>query len=250
MTKTRTHISERVIVVRNLEKSFGDKPVLEDINLDLLKGENLAILGKSGVGKSVLIKCIVRLVEPDSGTIYVLGKNILQSDENELTGIRQKIGFLFQGAALYDSMTIRENLFFPLKRNQAQLQEEEMQSLIDEVLENVGLSDAVDKMPGELSGGMKKRAGLARTLILKPQIILYDEPTTGLDPYTAQEIIELIVEIQKKYKASSIIVTHDMKCAEITSNRMHVMHNGKFIAEGKFEELKNQDNLEVKDFFI
>ena len=250
MTKTRTHISERVIVVRNLEKSFGDKPVLEDIDLDLLRGENLAILGKSGAGKSVLIKCIVRLVEPDSGTIYVLGKNILQSDESELTGIRQKIGFLFQGAALYDSMTIRENLLFPLKRNQTQLPEEEIQSLIDEALENVGLSDAVDKMPGELSGGMKKRAGLARTLILKPQIILYDEPTTGLDPYTAQEIIELIVEIQKKYQASSIIVTHDMKCAKITSNRMHVMHNGKFIAEGRFEELKNQDNLEVKDFFI
>ncbi len=250
MTENQTNIPERVVVVRNLEKRFDDKPVLKDINLNLLKGENLVILGKSGVGKSVLIKCIVRLIEPDSGTINVLGMDILQCDENGLIEIRQKIGFLFQGAALYDSMTVRENLLFPLKRHRSKLSEGEMDSLIEEALENVDLSDSANKMPGDLSGGMKKRAGLARTLIKKPQIILYDEPTTGLDPYTAQEINELIVEIQKKYQTSSIIVTHDMKCAELTSNRMYVIHDHRFIAEGTFAELKDQDRLEVKDFFI
>ncbi|MBN2519499.1 MAG: ATP-binding cassette domain-containing protein, partial [Bacteroidales bacterium] len=204
---------EKVVEIKNLNKKFGNLQVLKNINFHLNKGENLVILGKSGVGKSVLLKCIVRLLEPDSGEIIVLGKNIHKLTEIELNKLRIKVGYLFQGSALYDSMTLKENLLFPLKRNFNKLTREEMEGRIENSLRDVGLLDAVNKMPAELSGGMKKRAGLARTLILNPDIILYDEPTTGLDPGTSHGIIELILEIQQNYKTSSIIVTHDMKCA-------------------------------------
>jgi phospholipid/cholesterol/gamma-HCH transport system ATP-binding protein len=228
-----------VINIEHLYKSFGDKIVLNDISLSLKKGENLVILGKSGVGKSVLIRCIVRLNWPDSGTIKVFGINILEVAEYELNKIRRKIGYLFQGGALYDSMTIKENLLFPLKRSMPDYPENEYDDLVDEVLESVGLLDAGDKVPSELSGGMKKRAGLARTLVLKPEIILYDEPTTGLDPFTSEDISELIVRIGEKFDNSSIIVTHDMKCAKKTADRILVMDNGKFISEGSYDDLKN-----------
>lgn len=228
-----------VIDVEHLHKSFGDNVVLNDINLSLEKGENLVILGKSGVGKSVLIRCIVRLNWPDSGIIRVFGINILEVVEYELNKIRRKIGYLFQGGALYDSMTIKENVLFPLKRSMLDFPENEYDDLVDEVLESVGLLDARDKVPSELSGGMKKRAGLARTLVLKPEIILYDEPTAGLDPFTSEDISELIVRIKEKFNNSSIIVTHDMKCAKKTADRILVMDNGKFISEGGYSDLKN-----------
>lgn len=230
---------EIVIDVEHLYKSFGDNIVLNDISFFLNKGENLVILGKSGVGKSVLIRCIVRLNWPDSGTIKVFGKNILEVVEHELTKIRRKIGYLFQGSALYDSMTIKENLLFPLKRSMAEYTESEYDDLVDEVLDSVGLLDVKNKVPSELSGGMKKRAGLARTLVLKPDIILYDEPTSGLDPFTSEDISDLIVRIKEKFNNSSIIVTHDMKCAKKTGDRILVMDRGTFISEGSYDDLKS-----------
>ena len=230
---------EIVINVEHLYKSFGDNIVLKGINFSLNKGENLVILGKSGAGKSVLIRCIVRLNWPDSGTIEVFGKNILEVVEYELNKIRRKIGYLFQGGALYDSMTIKENLLFPLKRSMTDYPESEYDDLVEEVLKSVGLLDVRNKVPSELSGGMKKRAGLARTLVLKPEIILYDEPTSGLDPFTSEDISELIVTIKEKFNNSSIIVTHDMKCAKKTADRILVMDSGTFISEGKYDDLKN-----------
>jgi phospholipid/cholesterol/gamma-HCH transport system ATP-binding protein len=229
---------ETVIDVEHLYKSFGDNRVLDDINFSLKKGENLVVLGKSGAGKSVLIRCIVRLNWPDSGIIKVFGINILEVVEYELNKIRRKIGYLFQGGALYDSMTLKENLLFPLKRSMKNYPESEYDNLVDEVLESVGLLDVKDKVPSELSGGMKKRAGLARTLVLKPEIILYDEPTSGLDPFTSEDISELIVSIKEKFNNSSIIVTHDMKCAKKTADRILVMERGKFISEGNYNDLK------------
>ena len=230
---------ETVIDVEHLYKSFGDNRVLNDINFSLKKGENLVVLGKSGAGKSVLIRCIVRLNWPDSGIIKVFGINILEVVEYELNKIRRKIGYLFQGGALYDSMTLKENLLFPLKRSMKNYPESEYDNLVDEVLESVGLLDVKDKVPSELSGGMKKRAGLARTLVLKPEIILYDEPTSGLDPFTSEDISELIVSIKEKFNNSSIIVTHDMKCAKKTADRILVMDGGTFISEGNYNDLKN-----------
>jgi len=228
-----------VIDVEHLYKSFGGNIVLNNINFSLKKGENLVVLGKSGVGKSVLIRCIVRLNWPDSGIIKVFGINILEVVEYELNNIRRKIGYLFQGGALYDSMTLKENLLFPLKRSMVNYPDSEYDDLVDEVLESVGLLDAKDKVPSELSGGMKKRAGLARTLVLKPEIILYDEPTSGLDPFTSEDISELIVRIKEKFNNSSIIVTHDMKCAKKTADRILVMDDGTFISEGRYSDLKN-----------
>jgi phospholipid/cholesterol/gamma-HCH transport system ATP-binding protein len=239
---------DAVIEMLHLKKTFGTKEVLKDINLEVRKGENLAVIGKSGSGKSVLIKCIVKLIEPDEGELKVFGKNILDLDIRQLNEIRKKIGFLFQSAALYDSMTVRENLEFPL-RELPSGKKEETNSLVEEALKNVGLLDAIDKMPSELSGGMRKRVGLARTLILKPQIILYDEPTTGLDSITSNEISTLILDMQKKYSATSIIITHDMECARITCNRLVVLYDGAFIAEGTFEELKKSEDERVHSFF-
>ena len=238
-----------VIVIEHLKKSFGSHDVLKDITLKLKRGENLIVLGKSGSGKSVLIKCLVGLIEPDYGRLNVLEKNIAELNSDELNETRGKIGFLFQSGALYDSMSVRENLEFPLKRKMKTASKEQIDSLVIEALENVGLAEAIDKMPSELSGGMRKRVGLARTLILKPEIVLYDEPTTGLDPITSREISRLILEVQKKYNTSSIIITHDMDCARITSNRMVVLKDGKCYAEGTFDELKLSGDNWVRSFF-
>jgi phospholipid/cholesterol/gamma-HCH transport system ATP-binding protein len=238
-----------VIEINHLKKSFNDTKVLEDINMVLRKSENVVVLGKSGIGKSVLIKCIVGLIQPDSGSLKVFGKEVAEMNSAELNELRTRVGFIFQGNALYDSMTVRENLEFPLRRNKELKNHRKIDDLIAEALENVKLLDAVDKMPAELSGGMKKRIGLARTLILKPEIILYDEPTTGLDPITSREISNLILEIQTKYKASSIIITHDLNCAKITSNRMLILQDGSFKAKGSFDELKNSDEEWVRSYF-
>src|SRR6201988_2548029 len=213
---------ETVVEIEHLKKSFGTNQVLKDINLKIEQGQNMVVFGKSGSGKSVLIKCLVGLLEPDEGKVIILGKDIIELKNEELNNIRKKIGFLFQSAALYDSMTVRENLEFPLRELKS-IKEEELDSMVKEALENVGLLEAIDKMPSELSGGMRKRVGLARTLILKPEIMLYDEPTTGLDPITSKEISKLILEVQKKYNTASIIITHDVECARITANRMIII---------------------------
>ncbi len=238
-----------VIKITNLNKWFGENKVLSDINLKLSEDENLVILGRSGVGKSVLIKCIVGLEKAEEGRIEVFGNDIQQMGEFALNKLRKNIGFLFQGGALYDSMTVEENLLFPLKRNAPDLNEKDKNELVEDVLDSVGLLDAKLKMPSELSGGMKKRAGLARTLVLKPKIILYDEPTTGLDPFTAQGISELIIKVKKRYNTTSILVTHDMKCARTTADRMIIMDEGKIIARGNYKELQKIDNEIINGFF-
>lgn len=240
---------EKVIEVRHLKKSFGKNAVLSDISFDLHRGENMAVLGKSGTGKSVMIKCIVRLIEADAGEIKVMGRNVQELDSDQLNEMRKKIGYLFQGGALYDSMTVRENLEFPVRRTQLYRNKREMKNMVEEVLDNVGLLDAIDKMPAELSGGMKKRIGLARTLIQKPEIILYDEPTTGLDPVTSGEISELILYVREKYNTSSIIITHDMKCARMTADKLKLMADGRFYVEGTFDELKESEDKEVRSYF-
>ena len=239
-----------IIEITDLHKSFGKNQVLKGVNLIVNKGENLVILGKSGSGKSITIKCLVGLVVADKGEIKVFDTDITKLDNAQLNEIRVRIGFLFQNAALYDSMSVRENLGFTLKRHVTNLSSEELEAQIVEVLESVGLADAIDKMPSELSGGMRKRIGLARTLILKPEIILYDEPTTGLDTITSREISELILEIQKKNKTSSIIITHDMACAKHTADRLMILKDGIIHAEGSYEELEKSDDEWVRSFFI
>jgi phospholipid/cholesterol/gamma-HCH transport system ATP-binding protein len=240
-----------VIEINNLHKTFGaDNHVLKGINLKLNKGEDLVVLGKSGTGKSITIKCIVGLIKGDEGEIKVLGQDIMNLNTKELNKIRVKVGFLFQSAALYDSMSVRENLDFTLRRHNEDISEEEITSEIEEVLESVGLAEAIDKMPSELSGGMRKRIGLARTLILKPEIILYDEPTTGLDTVTSKEISELILSIQKERKTSSIIITHDMACAKLTADRILILKEGVVYTEGTYEELEKSEDEWVRSFFI
>jgi phospholipid/cholesterol/gamma-HCH transport system ATP-binding protein len=247
--KNESGQNEIIAEMKNVKKSFGDNHVLQGVNFKLDKGENLVVLGKSGTGKSVLIKCLVNLIKADEGEINIFGKNISGISAKELNELRVRIGFLFQSGALYDSMTVRENLEFPIRRNQRKTHKDEIDKMVKEVLANVGLEKAIDKMPSELSGGMRKRISLARTLILKPELMLYDEPTTGLDPITSQEISELVLDVQKKYKTTSIIITHDIKCAEITSNRVMVIDKGVFIAEGTFDELKNSEDENVSAFF-
>jgi phospholipid/cholesterol/gamma-HCH transport system ATP-binding protein len=244
-----SQITEDVLVIRHLYKSFGSNHVLIDFNLDLKKGENLVVLGKSGSGKTILIKCIIGLVQPDKGLIKIFGKYIPELSDDELDRIRVKVGFLFQSNALYDSMTVRQNLEFPLRRHWMKISQKEVNDLVRETLEDVGLVHTVDMMPVELSGGMRKRIALARTLILKPEIILYDEPTTGLDPITAKEIIELMVEVQKKYNVSSIIISHDMNCVKMASDRVIILIDGKCYVNGKYEELKRNTDPKVKQFF-
>ncbi|MBT8234912.1 MAG: ATP-binding cassette domain-containing protein [Bacteroidia bacterium] len=241
---------EPVIEIRDLKKSFGDNHVLNGFNLTLQKGENLVVMGKSGSGKSVMIKCLVGLIHPDSGYISVLGKEINLLDQEDLDDLRVDIGFLFQGSALYDSMTVRENLEFPLRRHKKRLGVvKDTLPLIVEALENVDLADAIDLMPEELSGGMKRRVALARTLILRPKIILYDEPTSGLDPITSKGIIELMRSIQKKYGTSSLIITHDVDCARVISERMILLVDGINYAEGEYDELIRNEDPKVQAFF-
>ena len=213
------------------------------------KGEDLVILGRSGSGKSVTIECLVGLLEADRGKIEVFGIDITKLNYNELNKIRLRIGFLFQKGALYDSMSVRENLAFTLKHHTRHLSEEDVEKQINEALESVGLKEAIDKMPSELSGGMVKRIGLARTLIIKPEIILYDEPTAGLDTITAKEISELILSVQKKYKTTALIITHDITCAKMTGNRIMIIKDGLIHAEGTFNELKNSSDAWVRSFF-
>jgi phospholipid/cholesterol/gamma-HCH transport system ATP-binding protein len=244
--RTRAQV---VTTIRDLRKSFGDLEVLKGVDLDLFETENLVILGKSGTGKSVLIKCMVGLMKPDSGVINVLGKDVFSLSAKELNDLRLQIGFSFQGSALYDSMTVRENLEFPLVRNLGITRRDELREMVTDALEDVGLAHTINQMPAELSGGMRKRVGIARTLILKPKIMLYDEPTSGLDPITAIEINELILSMREKYKMSSIIITHDISSAKHTSDRIIALIDGKNRLEGTFEELKLTKDPDLEPFF-
>lgn len=247
---TQAAVEDDVVIrIEHLKKSFGDNEVLKDINLELHKGENIVVLGRSGQGKSVTIQCVAGLLEPDEGSLKVFGKEVKELPEDELKELRSKLGFLFQSGALYDSMTVRENLLFPLTRVLKMKDDAEMEKRVKDVLESVGLEEAIDKYPADLSGGMRKRVGLARTLILRPEIILYDEPTTGLDPITSREISELIVRLQEKYETSSIIITHDMACARIVADRIAVMNDGEFIATGTYDELAKSPDELINNFF-
>jgi len=240
---------EKVIDIQNLTKSFDMTEVLKGVSLQLNNRENLVVLGKSGSGKSVLIKCIVRLLGADSGEIKVFGENIETMNRHELGEVRQKIGFLFQSGALYDSMTVKQNLKFHLRRIKKDLNNNEINEKIAEVLENVGLPDSLNKMPSELSGGMRKRISLARTIVVDPLIMLYDEPTTGLDPVTSDEISTLIMDVQKKYKTSSIIITHDIKCAIYTANRVLMLHEGVVYKEGTISDFQESTDPLIHSFF-
>jgi phospholipid/cholesterol/gamma-HCH transport system ATP-binding protein len=246
---TGLYTADPVIEIHNLKKSFGEQHVLEDVSLKLFRGEQLVVLGKSGCGKSVLIKCIVGLLNSEGGSIKVFDRDVATLKSIEWNEMRQRIGFLFQSGALYDSMTVKQNMEFPLRRLKKNLTEKEIKAKVHEVLENVGLADALNKMPSQLSGGMRKRISLARTVIVDPLIMLYDEPTTGLDPVTSDEISMLINDIQKKYKTSSIIITHDIECARTTANRIVMLHKGAIYMEGKLEEFeKSKDGL-ITSFF-
>ncbi len=238
-----------IIEIEHLQKKLGKQWVLRDINLKLKRGENIVILGKSGTGKTILIKCIAGLINPDAGNLRVFGEDIFSLKEVALNQIRTKIGFLFQGGALYDSMNVRENLLFPLLRNFPSKSQSEQDSLVKEVLESVGLPGVEQKMPSELSGGMQKRVALARALVLRPEIILYDEPTTGLDPVTAKGIGNLILDIQREYHTASIVITHDIKTTALTANRVMVLRDGIIIAEGTYDELRQSSDEEVNSFF-
>jgi phospholipid/cholesterol/gamma-HCH transport system ATP-binding protein len=240
---------ESVIQLRDLHLAFGDNKVLKGFTADLNKGENLVVLGKSGSGKSVLIKCIIGLIKPDSGTIHVLGKSIPELSHDELDKIRMETGFLFQSNALYDSMTVRENLEFPLRRHGLKLSKTEIDDLVKEVLTNVGLPQTENMMPAELSGGMKKRIALARTLILRPKIILYDEPTTGLDPITGREISLLMLSVQEKYNTSSIIISHDLNCVKVVANRIAMLIDGVCYAIDTFDNLEQSKDPIIQPFF-
>lgn len=249
ISPSKSESRDQVIEINNLRKGFGEQEVLKNVSLRLFKGENLAVLGKSGSGKSVLIKCIVRLFDPDFGTINVLGEDVSTLNNENLGELRKKIGFLFQSGALYDSMTVKQNLEFPLRRIKKDLTQKEINEKVNEALENVGLSDALNKMPSQLSGGMRKRISLARTIVVDPAIILYDEPTTGLDPATSDEIGLLINDVQKKYKTSSLIITHDIECARKTANRVIMLYDGEVYKEGKLAEFEKSSDTLIRSFF-
>lgn len=250
MKDEQKHTNEEVVIsIGNLYKSFDDKHVLNGVDLELHKGENIVIMGRSGSGKSVLIKIIAGLINYDEGTVKVFDKEIDKIDKKELSELRLKIGFLFQGNALYDSMTVRENLEFPLIRNNRKIPGDKVNKEVEDVLDAVGLSETIDQLPSELSGGQKKRIGIARTLILKPEVIFYDEPTAGLDPITGSEMNDLINEVKERYKAGSIIITHDLTCAKTTGDRIFMLVDGKFIRQGDFEEVFDTEDERIKGFF-
>ena len=248
--KKQQSLGEFVIDIQNLHKSFGDNSILKGLNLQVAKGESVVVLGKSGSGKSVTIKCLVGLIEADQGELKVFGTDVTQLDNKQLNEIRARMGFLFQTAALYDSMSVRENLGFTLRHHNKELSADEIEQATIEALQGVGLEEAIDKMPSELSGGMRKRIGLARTMIIKPEIMLYDEPTTGLDTITSREISELILDLQSKNKTTSIIITHDMPCAKLTADRIVILKEGMIAAEGTYEELEKSEDEWVRSFFI
>ncbi|MGE5382193.1 MAG: ABC transporter ATP-binding protein [Omnitrophica WOR_2 bacterium] len=249
MGQIENETEDHVIEISHLKKSFNGKEILKDTSLSLHKGDNLVILGKSGTGKSVLIKCIIRLLTPEEGNIKVFGKDILSLSTKEFSELRKKIGFLFQSGALYDSMTVKENLEFPLVRLKKGIKKDELHSKIVTVLENIGLPEVLNKMPSELSGGMRKRVSLARTIIVDPEIMLYDEPTTGLDPVTSDEISQLITDVQKKYHTSSIIITHDIRCAMKTADRIMMLNEGIIQKEGTIKDFENSDDPLIRSFF-
>lgn len=252
MTKIGKHIidrTKRVISIRDLHKSFGTNHVLRGIGLDLFQGENIVVLGRSGTGKSVLIKIIAGLLKPDSGSVNVLNSDVVAISAKELEQLRLRIGFSFQSSALYDSMTVRENLEFPLLRNSKHLSAQQVTQAVEKALEAVGLSQTINQWPGELSGGQRKRIGIARTLIMQPTIMLYDEPTAGLDPITSMEINDLINEVQEKYNTSSIIITHDLTCAKATGDRIAVLLDGRFVKEGTFDEVFASGDERIKSFY-
>jgi phospholipid/cholesterol/gamma-HCH transport system ATP-binding protein len=248
-SKSHNNPKEQVISIKGLYKSFDDNHVLKGIDFELHKGENVVVLGRSGTGKSVLIKIIAGLMKPDAGVVKVFGTDVHKATKKELRKLRLKIGFLFQHSALYDSMTVRENLEFPLRRNIRDISQSEINKAVEEVLDAVGLAETVDQLPGELSGGQQKRIGIARTLIMKPEVILYDEPTAGLDPLTSYEINDLINEVQHRYKTSSVIITHDLVCAKKTGDRIMMLIEGKFLRQGDFEEVFDTDDERVKGFY-
>jgi phospholipid/cholesterol/gamma-HCH transport system ATP-binding protein len=247
--KANINYNDPVITIRGLEKSFGDFAVLRGIDLDLFQGENLVVLGRSGTGKSVLIKIISGLLSSDKGKVMVLGKDINEIKDRELQELRIRIGFSFQNSALYDSMTVRKNLEFPLVRNRKGITRKEIDTSVERVLDAVGLSQTINQMPSELSGGQRKRIGIARTLILNPEIMLYDEPTAGLDPLTCIEINDLINEVQQRFNTSSIIITHDLTCAKSTGDRIAMLLDGQFQRVGSFSEVFNTEDERVKPFF-
>jgi len=243
-------IGEEVVVrIQGLKKAFGKNEVLRGFNMDVHKGENVMVLGKSGSGKSVLIKCIIGLLAPDAGIVEVLGQDMLALKHEALDEMRVRIGFLFQSNALYDSMTVRENLEFPMRRHFVKLGAAERHDRVMQALADVSLEQTVDLMPSELSGGMRKRIGLARTLIMRPEIVLYDEPTTGLDPITGREIVELMLDLQREYGISSILISHDLNVAKLAANRVIVLHEGIAHAQGTFDELMHSTDPVVRRFF-
>ncbi len=248
MHPSDTH-KKSVITIRDLKKHFGTNKVLDGFHLDLLQGENTVVLGRSGSGKSVLIKCIIGLLVPDAGSIRVLGNDITSIKHSQLDGLRKRVGFLFQSNALYDSMSVRENLEFPLRRHGTRLSESQALERVQEVLKDVGLSHTIDMMPSELSGGMMKRIALARTMMLRPEIILYDEPTAGLDPVTGKDITRLMMMIREKYNTAAIIISHDMKCARATANKVVMLLEGKNYSEGTYRDFAQSDDPHIKAFF-
>ena len=244
---SKTENIKTVLRIKNLKKSFGDNHVLKGFNMSLYEGENLVIMGKSGSGKSVMIKCLMGLEQPDEGEIEIMGNNVLKFEHQELDLLRREIGFLFQGSALYDSMSVRENLEFPLRKQH--IPQTKKDELVIQALESVGLTSALELIPDELSGGMKRRVALARAIILNPKIIIYDEPTTGLDPITAKEIIQLMRDIQKEYGSSALIITHDVDCSRVIADRMILLIDGVNYAEGTFLELSKSKDKQVQAFF-
>ena len=246
---TDTESQDEIIFIRDLYKSFGDKHVLNGVNLDVFNKENVVVLGRSGSGKSVLIKIIVGLLKSDSGVVRILGENVAELNGKQLENLRLQIGFSFQSSALYDSMTVKENLSFPLVRHKKNLNRKEINNAVEEVLDDVGLLQTINQMPSELSGGQRKRIGIARTLILRPKIMLYDEPTSGLDPVTCIEINNLINLVKQKFNTTSIIITHDLTCAKMTGDRVAMLFEGKFIKQGPFDEVFASDDDRIRDFY-